>query len=331
MGPLCDGQPAYWIAGTADGSDVSLAEKPLRQAIVQSVEAVRGFRVSRDLQRVRVKARAIGAGGPHLAHTTLEGDVFGENDDFEQTVSSRITSNLGPGDCCVCLRSAGSVAMTSTLQIARDDQPEPLHENGDHQNRNCPCISQMTSIASSEKPLDEAGADVKLDISGNEAQQIRLSLSDPLALSLTAESRELDPEMSLFDENGIQIATNDDSDGGRDGRQRFPDTLPVGDHCIGISPVNSGAGTTTVTAATFDATAFRKQSYRRAEASPPLVGSISVEVIDVTTESEMVTLLGEDAHWLGFQTETRAATFSLSAADRRRLTRYCGCLMSGAI
>ena len=109
----------------------------------------------------------------------------------------------------------------------------------------------------------------------NQAPFLRFTLDAPLALSLTAENQDADPVLTLYDGDENYIDENDYSDG-LNSRIDVTETLPAGDYCIGLDALNDADLPILVTVSEYDPAAALMALVDRAEAAPPLDGTVEI-------------------------------------------------------
>lgn len=299
IGPQCTGVGlARWIGESAEGSDISAAESPLltETTIIPDTNAVYGFKVTGESQPVRVEV-ASENGDPTLVLLTSDGETIEENDDFGDSLNSRVVANLGPGDYCLQVRSLDGEAMPAQVQVSREDQPALFQV--EEPRAIGTCNSSTDAIALGEGPLAlDAGA-VSHAVPGTDISYLRFVLNEPTAMTLRAASPSLDPTVVLFDDSGNRLGENDDADG-TDSRLDFPNKLAAGTYCLGVMAYSAGEGQINVSAEALDLKTYMSASYRRGELAPPADSDYPVEQIDLA-EGRKVALLGGTANWSSFE------------------------------
>ncbi|WP_265500611.1 hypothetical protein [Paracoccus beibuensis] len=301
--PFCSGQPAVWLGGAGDTSDISTAAAALAQRMdasdADNTYAV--IRVSGAMQALRIEAEGVGTGDPLIRLETPDGDLLAENDDAVG-LSSRIEQSVGPGDYCVRLLPVGNAGVTAMLQVTTPEMPPLLSEAAGSDIAACTAETEAEPLA--EGPLEAAlPAEARTD---GTPRYLRFSVGDGVPLTLRAVSEGLDPNMVLFDRAGSQVAANDDADG-LNARLDFPSGLAAGDYCLGVAPIAAGEGTITVSAAALDRDVYLRDAWRRGELPPPFDGDVPMQPIDLAADAQTIVLQDGSAQWLTFTLERETA------------------------
>ncbi|MDO5648407.1 hypothetical protein [Paracoccus sp. (in: a-proteobacteria)] len=294
--PTCAGEPAAWIGGNAEASDISTSTDAIDATVTVTDAVYLLFRVSAD-QRVRSEAVPTDDGDTMLTLMTATGDDLAFNDDAPGTLASRIDESLPAGDYCLRVEGYGDHGFDATVRVGRPDHPE-LIERDDTQIH--PCSSNDPAINLTDAVLDAVLADgpVTHELDGSRAQYYRFRLDTDTPLTLRATSDDLDPHMTVFDDYGDEIASNDDADG-LNARLDFPDALWSGEYCIGVAAVTPGAGAITLSAETLDMDAYRSDAFRRGNTAPE-AGAYPMQELDLTEARETVVLHDGTAQWFTF-------------------------------
>lgn len=297
-GPQCAGVGlARWIGENAEGSDISNAEAPLlsEATINPDTRTVYGFKVSAD-QPVRVEVAAEN-GDPSVMLLKSSGETIMDNDDYGDSLNSRLITELAPGDYCIQVSSLSSEPIQVKTQVSREDQPELFTVAAPREIATCSGTSDAIAWGEGALALDKGA--VTHSLPGADVSYLRFVLNEPTPLTLRAVSRNLDPTVVLFDESGNRIGENDDADG-TDARLDFPNVLGAGKYCLGVMAISAGEGEITVSAEKLDLENYMKTAYRRGEIAPPADSDYPVEQIDLA-EGRKVALLGGTAHWSRFE------------------------------
>lgn len=291
---LCSGQPAQWLGGSPEASDITTTQAPLSLSMTTSATAnpYAIFRVTGDMQALRLEARS--QADPALRLETPEGDLLAENDDAVG-LDSRIEQSVGPGDYCVMLMPIGAPDMTATVALSRPEMPALLADPVD--TTLTACLPDTPAEAWAEGPA-EAALPLRREVGGNAVSHLRFTLSQGTPLTLRATSEALDPHMALYDGTGLQIAANDDADG-LNARLDFPAGLS-GAFCLAVAPITAGEGVIAVTAEALDRDSYLRDAWRRGELAPGRDSDFPMQDIDLTTTSETVVLHDGSAQWLRF-------------------------------
>jgi hypothetical protein len=320
--PNCGGTAATWLGGSPEAAVVNAGSAPLLQqaSVLAGQIPVFAFRIDGGTQETRIEASAVNNGDPIITLTTMDGQLVMENDDYGGTLNARMESVLEPGDYCVRLAAVGGGAISATLQISRTDQVALLPDAVDTTIN--ACLPGTASVPLVEGPLDAAlaGGRVSQDI-GAAVGYLRFDLAEAASLTLRAESALLDPQIRLYDAEGVLLAENDDTDG-LNARLDFLTALTPGSYCVAAGPVTAGEGTITVSAETLDADSYLRSAWQRGEIAPPEGGDFPVQGIDLAKETERTVLHDGGAQWLAFDVAEDtvlivSAFGQLSGADPR--------------
>lgn len=284
--PSCSGQPALWLGGLAEESDVSTAGRmlSLSMSTTDATSPYAMIRVTGAMQPLRIEAMS--DGDPALRLETPDGDLLAENDDAVG-LNARIEQTVGPGDYCIRLLAVGQPRITATVAVTTPDLPPLL--TGPVDTTIAPCLPD-TPARDLDGPLPRQAT------TGGAVEYLRFTLDQPAPVTLRATSGDLDPNMILFDDQGNQVAANDDADG-LNARLDFPSGL-VGAHCLGVAPISAGEGRIEVSLAALDRDAYLRDAHRRGELPPPLDGTVPMQRIDIAATPETVVLHDGTAQWL---------------------------------
>lgn len=319
----CGGEPAVWIANAAEGSDISAAAAPLQIGVGAHAQtgALVGFRVTGDSENLRIEAAATQEGDPSIVLLTADGDSIAENDDAGGTLNSRIETTLGPGDYCVRVQSFDGGGVAAQVQVGTQDQPRLFEDNVSASQAigTCNAATEMVDLTEGDLDAGVENGRVSLAVPGNQVSYLRFNLAKPTALTLRAESDQLDPTVVLFDFAGQRLAENDDADG-TNSRLDFPAQLEAGSYCFAVAALTSGEQEITVSAEKLDAAAFLTSAYRRGEIAPPADGDFPVTALDLSKPAYTPVMLGGSAQWFSFQLDRNAVVVveaygSLAGAD----------------
>ncbi|MDO5704790.1 MAG: hypothetical protein Q4G49_06895 [Paracoccus sp. (in: a-proteobacteria)] len=320
---MCGGETASWIGGSAAQSDATAGAALQTEAPLSSgARTVVAFRVTAADQPLRIEAVPAGrSGDPAIEVLDAAGTGVADNDDFGDSLASRIEQALPAGDYCLVIEAlSGQDGAVGNIQIATTDAV-PLGDAADEgagydegeiaSGAIATCLPETPAIALDPALLNRdtlSGGPLRmvLDMSPS-PEYLRFSVDQTVPLTLRANSNSLDPVMTLFGAQGEQLQSNDDSDEGLNARLDFPAGLPVGDYCIGVTAYESGAGQIELVAETFDEAALLRGAYDRGEMAPPRDGSIEVVTLNLDEARETVALVGTKARWFRFSVDRRMA------------------------
>lgn len=308
-GLTCGQYQANWIGDAAETSDISTSDAPLQTAL-QTTGADAGaiaFRISDGTQSVRIEAQPDESGDPTIELISANGSSIAENDDFSDSLASRIETSLEPGDYCVVTRSVDDADLSTTLQVSLDSQQALISETGSTALESCTPDTQATQLTNG--PLDQgvAGGELRVDAPGNTTSFYRFTLSQPASLTFKATSENLDPQMGLYSEDGTEIAQNDDSNDGTNSQLDFLTPMEPGNYCISVSALSPGDDQITLSAAKLDRETYMRSAYKSGQMPPPLDGSYPVEELDISKEKQRTVLNDGNANWLLFSIEKTTA------------------------
>lgn len=302
-GPMCSGQPAQWLGGSAEASDISTSDEPLAMPLGANSDdrPYVMFRVSGDSMDIRAEARAIGEGDPSLILSTTEGRDLAQNDDASGTLNSQLTQNVSSGDYCLQLVPVQDGALQVDLQVSRTDMPPLIETPEDMSINSCTPTPELPALIEGD-PAENLPKTITTE---GGLDYLRLSLTERTALTLRAESGSLDPNMVLYGANGEQIAANDDSDG-LNSRLDFAGGLPAGEYCLGVAPLSSGNGTINISAAVLDPATLLQDAYRSGDLPPASDADFPIKQIDIKAEPNIVALSDGNAKWFTFDVDKQS-------------------------
>lgn len=297
------GSSGVWIGGSEGSSDIATADNYREQMalVLGGSEYVSVFTLSQP-SNVRIEAQGRGSGDPLIDVLDQNGSLVVSDDDSGGNGASRAEIPLDSGTYCVSTRSYDSSPMTAFVRIGREEQ-EPLTEGVANTSTNTGSGSGALGCAEADS-IGVLSTTLQSELSVNQAPFLRFTLDAPLALSLTAENQDADPVLTLYDGDENYIDENDDSDG-LNSRIDVTETLPAGDYCIGLDALNDADLPILVTVSEYDPAAALMALVDRAEAAPPLDGT--VEIADL---GDLATRIRRDA-----QVTDKAMWFSVNVPE----------------
>ena len=297
------GSAGVWIGGSEGSSDISTADNYREQMalVLGGTEYVSLFSLSQP-SNVRIEAQGRGSGDPIIEVLDQNGALVISDDDSGGNGASRAEVTLDPGTYCVSTTSYDASPMTAFVRIGRDEQ-EPLTPGVAATSTDVGSGSDASGCSDAQS-LGVLTGTLESELSVNQAPFLRFTLDAPLALSLTAENEDADPVLTLYDGSENYIDENDDADG-LNSRLDVTETLPAGDYCIGIDALNDADLPILVTVSEYDPAAALMAMVDRAEAAPPLDGT--VEIIDL---GDLATRVRRDA-----QVTDQATWFSVNLPE----------------
>lgn len=295
---LCSGlgSSGVWIGGSEASSDISTSDNYREQMalVLGGNEYVSLFSLS-ETSNVRIEAQGRGSGDPLIEVLDSNGSLVTSDDDSGGNGASRAEISLDPGTYCVSTTSYDGAPMTAFVRIGREEQ-EPLtvgvaattSDTGDGSGAlGCADATSLGVLADT----------LQSDLSVNQAPYLRFTLDAPRAISLTAENEAADPVLTLYDGDENYLDENDDSDG-LNSRIDVAETLPAGDYCLGLDALNDLDLPILVTVSEYDPEAALRALVDRAEAAPPLDGSIEItDLGDLTNRIRIDAQVTDQATW----------------------------------
>lgn len=266
------GAPFQWIGGTEAESDL-VTNDHFDTQIELGSQTPRGIRFMLSaLSGVEITADSLTGGDPVVQLYDEDGTVVADDDDGGTELGSRLSVALEPGSYCMLARDYDASASQMRVQMTTMDVDQVSSR---------PQAANVTTCL----PSDDAQL---LDVSGDalakgltvtapatQTSRYRFRLDDEKPLVITATNEAADPVLRLFDNDGQQLAENDDARG-LNSEISMSDGLASGTYCIGLSALNDTAVPVSLTIKAFDAEMHAQQMYASGEASPPLGSSYPV-------------------------------------------------------
>lgn len=181
----------------------------------------------------------------YLALEDAYGAQIGGDDDSGGGTDSYVgfSTELPAGDYCAVISSYDGTQGAYSLSVSEwSEQIENTATDGGGAIIN-PCGNpEQTTVLGSGLAAGFAGFKPTVNVEST-AQFFRFELTEPLDLRLTARSASLDTVLGLYDQDGAEIAANDDGDNmGTDSRIDVTALAP-GSYCVAVSPYgNDGSG-----------------------------------------------------------------------------------------
>ncbi|MEN8895847.1 MAG: PPC domain-containing protein, partial [Yoonia sp.] len=287
-GAVSDGQ---WIGGTQSASDVTTADTHREQlALILGDNAYVGLFSLSDSTPVRIEAAGRGAGDPLIEVFDSTGSIIGSDDDSGGNNAARIEQELAAGDYCVKMTSYEGAPLSAFLRIGRQDQ-EPLTPGMASANT----TPAEAGNCANALPFGALGGTQTGAVDDNGFWSF--TLTEPTALTITADNADADPTISLLDADATEIAENDDHDG-LNARIDVTSPLEAGDYCLAVGAVNDTSLPIDITISVYDPAAALVELINKGEVAPKLDGTTPVTDLGVlqTTQRHDLQTSG-DVQW----------------------------------
>lgn len=295
------GEGTIWLGGGASSSDLSSSSSYLEQMalVLGSTQYNGAFSIS-EVTDIRVEAAGRGNGDPVIDLFDASGQLIATDDDSGGGADARIETQLEAGTYCVALRSFEDAPMTAFVRAGRQDQ-EALTDGyygGDSAGGDYPydeaCAAGAAGIET-ELRLGETVSNTVSDVSA-----YRFTLTEPLALSITADNETADPLITLYSSDGTYIEENDDFDG-LNPRLSMVEPLAAGDYCLSVRALSDEFVPVDVLVTEYDPAAAALAAIKKGEMTPPLDGSYPINDLGLVKTRQITDLsLGADVGWIKF-------------------------------
>lgn len=299
----CGAADAEWVTGSSDTADLSFVPFPMDAEVLASGEmrAVRAFRVSAPTF-ARIEARVDGfTGDPTLTLIAENGLEIDFDDDSGGALNSRIEAELQPGTYCAAVAGFGTETFTAALRIGRMEHDAITEGSVLVEDPTCtPETDAILVSDGSANALLSSGAFSNSAGAGS-APFYRFTLSETLPITLTAQNPAADPVLRLFNDDGMEIAMNDDFDG-LNSRIDLDQGLAAGTYCVGITALGDDTVPITFTLEAYNEESFLSALYDRGDTAPPLDGSYPVEdlgTLQTTIRRDL--RITPTATWISFE------------------------------
>lgn len=288
------GELGEWAGGSAETADLSQADAAIDFGVnvTESAPHVTAFTVTTTAE-IRLEALPDGTGDTVIElRDAATGTILLEDDDGGGGLASRIETTLDPGTYCLRTRGYGEDATPAMVRLGRTEHVALTSATpADLETEVCTADTPAVPLSLGEQSTETVG-DVPF---------YRFSLTQPTALTLTAQNDSADPALRLFDEGGLIVAENDDADG-LNARIDMTDPLAAGTYCIGVRTIGDSDAPIAVRLAAFDPEAAARRLFASGEASPPLGGDYPVEDLGAVTGEITKDLIAQtDMAWFRFE------------------------------
>lgn len=316
----CGGQApgGQWIGGSEAASDIATAGTYQEQmALVMGGNTYASlFSLSSDAQ-VRIEAQGRGAGDPTVDLYDSDGNIVMSDDDSGGNGSARAEVALAAGTYCVTTRSFDNAPMTAFVRIGLTDQ-EPLTEGLD---MTMPTdggdMGQIDQggVCDASTPAEPLAVGTSGTASVADVAFWRFTVTDATGITVTADSDNADPYITVYDSFGNYMGENDDFDG-LNSRLDLTETLEPGDYCISMQALSDTSAPITVSVSVYDAVAAQAALFDRGEAVPPLDGSYPVTALgQLDSRIRQDAAMSDVAQWFSFEVPTSGGLVLIEAAS----------------
>ena len=298
----CNGLGAngQWIGGAETTSDLSTASDYQEQMalVLSGNQYVSLFSVS-EATTVRLEAAGRGSGDPQIDLIDASGTIIMSDDDSGGNGAARAEVALEPGTYCMSLNSFDGAPMTAFVRMGRLDQ-EPLTEGIGETAGDIETGGGSTGGGGNcavATPLGAFSGTLSATGSVDSNPYWGFSLSEPSAITITAQNEDADPLIILYDAAETYISENDDFDG-LNSRLDIATPLDAGDYCIEMQALNNTSLPIELDIVVYDPQAVLMGQIARGEVAPPLDGS--VDITDLGTVAGRLRAdaqIGADATW----------------------------------
>lgn len=228
---LC-GQPAalsHTLTGALSAGFGSLA---LDLSLPRTEPAYLEFRLA-EAADVSITARAQNGGDPYITLFDLFGGQVAFDDDSGGDFDSLLSQRLEAGGYCLQVRPLGADPDPARFLLTLE---EGLSGRRDAVAGACtdPSTPDLATLSPGFGRASLAGQH------RSDASYFRLSLTEPLAVQIDAESADFDTVLAIFDADGNWVTENDDGPVGTD--SRIAEVLPAGDLCVELTAFSGGTG-----------------------------------------------------------------------------------------
>lgn len=293
------GSNTLWVGGEAAASQLDGRAQPWMLDLRGSGPQGRMFRLSEPTE-IRLETFTKNSGDPVLNLFDAAGDTVAQSDDASGSYNSQIVTGLEPGDYCIVAEDLRN-RMDLTLLVGLETHDSLLSAS------DLACGPQTQAQDLRDKDLSaylaQGPYSYHSDAKGNGYVKFTTEGSAPLSLRAVAGDG-IDPMMTLFDENGQEIATNNDADG-VNARLDFLNGLPQGSYCLGVRAAAPAEGKITLSAQVLDIAAYKRSAYERGELAP-VDGSYPLQPLVFNRPHGEIILQGNTVTWLDFALEERS-------------------------
>ncbi|GIT90322.1 hypothetical protein JANAI62_01950 [Jannaschia pagri] len=309
--PICGGISLVgeWVGGTPEASDLVTATEAFDAdgQVPIAGHLVRMFTLSEDAG-IRVEVAARPAGDPYFALYDAEGTEVAADDDSGGNFASKVEMSLAAGTYCLAARSYESGVTDVAVRIGTQAQaplltgvPDSADQTETPEGGGGACGSPEVAYLGRALTPDQLDGGVSGTANVDAAPGWAFSLAAPSPVTITADSVTGDPLIRLLDENGTQLAENDDFDG-LNSRIDMTAPLPAGDFCVEVEDLNGSTHDITVGLVSFDPVADRKRRLDAAEFAPTSTDDVAITDLG-TLQSSVVSdvMATAAAQWLRFE------------------------------
>lgn len=295
----CAGSTAVWVGGDAATSKLDGRDQPWMLDLRASGPQGRMFTLT-DSTTIRLETLTKNNGDPVLQLFDAAGAIVAQSDDAASSYNSQIVTDLEAGEYCVVAEDMRN-RMDLTLMVGLEGHDSLLAAN----ELACGPQTQAQDLRDKDLALHLAQGPYtyQSDATGNGYVKFSVTQGGPLSLRATAGDG-IDPMITLFDDAGQQIATNNDADG-VNARLDFLTGLPSGTYCIGVRSAVPAVGKIALSAQVLDVESYKRSAYERGELAP-LDGSYPLQPLVFNRQHGEIILQGNTVTWLEFELKERS-------------------------
>ncbi|MEL6582334.1 MAG: hypothetical protein AAFQ36_00755 [Pseudomonadota bacterium] len=275
---ICGDPSTEWATGSSETADLSFVPFPMDAEVNASgeIRALRAFRVSAPTF-ARIEARVDGfVGDPTLTLLNADGLQIDFDDDSGGALNSRLEVELQPGTYCAAVAGFGTETFSAALRIGRMEHDAITEGSVVVDDPTCAPTTEAILVSEGDtSAMLEAGPFQNVASAGS-APFYRFTLAETTPITLTAENPAADPVLRLFNNDGMEIAMNDDFDG-LNSRIDLDQGLAAGTYCVSITALGDDTVPIAFGLEAYDEASFLSALYDRGDTAPPLDGSYPVE------------------------------------------------------
>ncbi len=296
---ICSGiTGGQWIGGNEGASDITTSDAYREQmALVLGGNSYVSLFTLSGTTDVRIEAAGRGAGDPLIEIFDTAGGIVASDDDSGGGGAARAEVSLEAGSYCMSMKSYDDVPMTAFVRIGRTEHEALTEGTTDGGSNDAPSGSCAEAT-----PFGAIGTTNSASV--EETGFWSFTLSEPTAISITANNAAADPIITLYDSDETTIAENDDSNG-LNARIDQSSPLPAGDYCLNVRAYSDDSLPIDVTISIYDSAAAAAALYAQGEAAPPLDGTVEINALGLMpNRMRHDAQVSGDTSWFSFDVDT---------------------------